>query len=194
MMNNKKMSISNIPGFIRESQRLGCYTENQRTNFESTWSVLTKVLAAEGLSLDSTIDQVQPKVDSLFDHHGGNSPASAESIRVYKARIKRLLTDFIEHNAGDFMAWKKTLEKSPTNGDTKPRKVRKTPKRSVKSSGSEGAMDTITHQLFAGDGKEGKISIPRDLTEDQIERVWVQLDAIKTLVKAQSGVIEPKSK
>lgn len=55
-------------------------------------------------------------------------------------------------------------------------------------------MDTITHQLFAGDGKEGKISIPRDLTEDQIERVWVQLDAIKTLVKAQSGVIEPKSK
>src|ERR1017187_7920410 len=91
-------------------------------------------------------------------------------------------------------AFTPALEKSPTNGDTKPRKSRKTPKRSVKSSGSEGNVDTITYQLFADDGKEGKISIPRGLTKEQIEQFWAQLDAVKTLVAAQSGVIEPKSK
>jgi hypothetical protein len=49
-------------------------------------------------------------------------------------------------------------------------------------------MKTITYRLFAGDGKQGTISIPRDLTEDQIERVWAQLDAIKVLALAYAAV------
>jgi hypothetical protein len=191
-MDNNKLPLSKVPAFIKEARRLGCYTENQRTNFEGTWSVFKKSLTAEGLSLDSTVEEVLPKIDPLFDHHGGQSAASAESIRVYKARITRLLTDFIEHNGGDFMSWKKTLEKSPTNGDTKPRKNRKAAKRTVKPSGSEGNVEAITYQLFADVDKEGEISIPRGLSEEQIEQVWVQLDAIKTLVKAQSGVTKPK--
>src|SRR6266851_9126002 len=140
-MDNKKLPISKVPEFIDEAQRLGCYTDNQRTNFETSWSIMNKVLAAEGLSLESTVEQVQSKLDPLFDHYGRQSPAGAESIRVYRARIKRLLADFVQHNGGDFMAWKKTLEKAPTNGDTKPRKTRKMPRKSVKSSGSEADVD-----------------------------------------------------
>jgi hypothetical protein len=193
-MDNKKLPLSKVPAFIREAKRLGCYKGNQASNFEGTWSLLTKVLETEGLSLESTVEQLEPKVDALFDHHGGQSAASAESIRVYKARIKRLLADFAQHNGGDFMAWKKTLEKTPTNGDTKARTNRKARRSRVKLSGSEGNVDKITHRLFLlGESKEGRIEIPTGLTGEQIEQIWTQLEAIKTLVKAQMGIAPSKS-
>lgn len=194
MDSNKKAAISKVPAFIEEAVRLGCYSKNQSYNIETAWTVLKKVLGQEGLSLDSAVEEVQPKIESLLDHHGRQSSASAESIRAYKSRLKKLLADFVAHNGGDFMAWKKELEKSPKNGDTKPRKSRQVSRRRSTPSGSEGTVDTITHRLIVGDGKEGEISIPSDLSKEQIERIWAQLAAIKTLVKAQIGILEDESK
>jgi hypothetical protein len=193
-MDNTHQPISKVSAFAIQAQTLGCYSKNKRYNFETAWAVLQKALPTEGLSPQSTVEEVLPKVDDLLDHHGRQSSASASSIRAYKARIKTLLTDFVRHNGGDFMAWKKELEKSSTNGDTKPRRNRKAPRTRITPSGSEGGVDTITQILFVGEGKEGKIVIPRALTAEEIDQIWAQLEAIKMLVKAQNRIDESKSK
>jgi hypothetical protein len=193
-MDNKKIAISRVPAFINRAVELGCYNKSQKYNIETAWTVLQKVLPLEGLSLDSSVEQVQPKIDDLLDHHGRQSPASAETLRAYKSRLKKLLAEFVEYNGSDFLAWKKKLDKPPANGDTKPRKSRKASRKRSTPDGSEDDVDTITHRLIAGEGKEGKIIIPSDLSKEQIDRIWAQLNAIKTLIKAQIGIVDSESK
>lgn len=53
-------------------------------------------------------------------------------------------------------------------------------------------MDTITHRLIATGGKSGRIEIPADLTEAEVDSMWLQLDAIRTLVKAQIAALGGK--
>jgi hypothetical protein len=193
-MDNKKLALVAVLPFADEATKLGCYSKNQRYNFGTAWGILTKALPQSGLEMSSTVEELLPQVDSVLEGHGRTSSAKAASVRAYQARIKQLLADFIKWNGGDFMKWKQEIDKHPQNGDAKSSKRRK-PARQRGNSGGEGDdVDAITHRLIAEKGKEGQISIPSDLTEEQIDRIWAQLDAIKTLVKAQIGVLESKGK
>lgn len=191
---NAKLALVCVLPFADKARELGCYSKTQRYNLGTAWGVLTKALPQSGLEMSSTVEELLPKVESVLEHHLRTSSAKAASVRAYQTRIKQLLADFVKWNNGDFGKWKGEIDKPTTNDDAKPRKRRKGPRNHANSGGAGNDMDSITHRLIAGDGKEGKINIPDNLTAEQIERIWVQLDAIKTLVKAQSGVLEPKSK
>ncbi len=191
-MDNKKLPISKVPSFADEALRLGCYTKNQRYNFETAWAILTKSLAEAGLNVENTVEQLQPKVEVLLDGHGRKSSVSAASIRAYAARVKKLLDDFVKHNGGDYMAWKKELDKTSGTEDTKPKRRRKRASLRPANGETEEEMGTIAHRLIAGGQKEGKISLPDDLTDEEVDRVWAQLDALKALFKAQSAALTGK--
>jgi hypothetical protein len=191
---NKKLALVCVLPFADKARELGCYSKTQRYNLGTAWGVLTKALPQSGLEMSSTVEELLPKVESVLEHHLRTSSAKAASVRAYQARIKQLLTDFVKWNNGDFGKWKGEIDKPSTNDDAKPRKRRKVARTNANSNGAEDGMESITHRLIAGDGKEGKISIPDNLSVEQIDRIWAQLEAIKALVKAQSGIIESKSK
>lgn len=194
MEQNKKKALVCVLSFADKATELGCYSKNQRYNFGTAWGILTKALPHSGLEMSSTIEELLPKVESVLEQHGRTSSAKADSVRAYQARIKQLLSDFIKWNDGDFMKWKQEIAKPAANDDAKTRKRRKVTRQRANSGGAEGGMDSITHRLIAGDGKEGRISIPDDLSAEQIDRIWAQLEAIKALVKAQIGIVEKGSK
>jgi hypothetical protein len=194
MDNNKKLAIVSVVPFADRATELGCYSKTQRYNFGTAWAVLLEHLGAVGLTQSATIEELEPKIADALKERGRNKNVNAESLRAYQARIKKLLEDFVKWNGGDFMKWKEEIAKTNPTDDAKSQKRRKVTRQRSNSGDGEDIVDSITYPLFAGDGKDGKISIGRDLTEEQIDRIWAQLDAIKTLVRAQSGVIDPKSK
>ncbi len=193
-MDNRKLPISKVEPFADEAKRLGCYTDTQRYNFSTAWKVLTENLGAVGLNLSATIEQLEPKIKEALNERSRNSKVSADSLRVYQARIKRVLDDFVKWNGGDFAKWKEEIAKLSGNDDAKSQKRRKATRQRSNSGGGEGGMEPITHRLIAGDGKEGKISLPTDLSDDQVDKIWSQLEAIKSLIKAQIAPLGAKSK
>ncbi len=193
-MDNKKLAIVAVIPFADKATELGCYTKTQRYNFGTAWAVLLEHLAAVGLNQSATIEELEPKIADALKERGRSSKASATSLRAYQTRIKKLLEDFVKWNGSDFMKWKEEIAKPTQNGDAKSPKRRKATRQRSNLGAGEDDVDTITHRLIAGEGKEGKIIIPTDLTKDQIDRIWAQLQAIKTLVKAQIGIVESESK
>jgi hypothetical protein len=195
-MNNTELPIKRVAEFADEALRLGCYSKQQRYNFETAWSILMKGLGRAGLTEDSPVEQLQLKAEGLLEEYGRTTRAKAGTIRVYHARIKRLLDDFIQRNSGDFMAWKKALEK-PSNGDEskKPRRRRKPVAQTRDDEANTLSNDnkqTITYQLFVRAGISGKISLPTDMGVDDVESVWKQLDALKGLIAAQVNALKGK--
>jgi hypothetical protein len=190
-MNNKTLPISAVRKFTDEAERLGCYTKNQRYNFETAWAVLVKALPQQGLSETSTVEQLQPKIEEIFKEHGRKSRVNADSLKAYQTRIKRLLDDFIKYNGADFMAWKEELAKSPASEDTGKRRRRRS---SRQTNGGGDNTDVMTHRLIVRDGSEGKIELPQDLSEAELDIVWGQLEALKGLIKAQIAALQKRPK
>lgn len=194
-MTNEKQPIGAVRAFVDKAVQLGCYTPTQKYNFETAWAVLIKALGQAGLTETSPVEQLRPKVGELLRHHGGTTKISADSLKAYQARINRLLEDFIKYNGGDFMAWKEAKAKAGSAADeSKPRRQRRKTMRARNGSGKgmddEVDQDTISHRLIATEGKEGRIEIPTGLTETEVDSIWLQLDAIRTLVKAQIAALK----
>lgn len=188
-MDTKKLPISNVLPFADRAAELGCYSKTRRYNLGTAWAVLTEGLGTVGLNVSSTVEQLQPKIADILSERGRKSKVSANSLRAYQSRIKKLLDDFAKWNGGDFMKWKEEIDKPPGNDDPKSPKRRKSP-RQPNNSGDD--MDSITHRLIAGEGKEGRIVLPTDLTEQEIESIWAQLTALQNLIKAQAAALNAK--
>jgi hypothetical protein len=194
MDQNKKLALVCVVPFADKATELGCYSKNQRYNFGTAWGILTKALPHSGLEMSSTIEELLPKVESVLEQHGRTSSAKAASVRAYQARIKQLLADFIKWNGGDFMKWKQEIDKPSANGDAKPQKRRKLSRTRGNSGGAEDDVDSITtHRLIVSSGKECKIMIPSELADEEVDSIWLQLDALKGFVKAQAAVLKGKS-
>lgn len=197
-MTNEKQPVRAVREFMEEAVSLGCYTPTQKYNFETAWAVLMKALPRTGLTDESSVEQLRPKVAELLRHHGGTTKISAGSLKAYQARINRLLEDFTKYHGGDFMAWKEAKSRSGGGGEEgKARRQRKKTARVRNGSGKdmddEPRRETITHRLIAAGTKEGRIEIPTGLSEAEVDAIWVQLDAIRTLVKAQIAAMGGKS-
>lgn len=192
-MDNKKLPISGVLAFAEKATELGCYTKTQRYNFGTAWSILLEHLAAVDLTLSSTVEQLQPKIADLLAERGRKTKVNAKSLRAYEARIKKLLADFVKWNGSDFMKWKQEIEKSSSNSDAKSQKRRKATRPRTNPSGVEDDVDSITHRLIANEGKEGKIILPNDLSEQEIETIWAQLGALQSLIKAQAAALKGKA-
>lgn len=192
-MDNKKLPISGVLAFAEKATQLGCYTKTQRYNFGTAWSILLEHLAAVDLTLSSTVEQLQPKIADLLAERGRKTKVNAKSLRAYEARIKKLLADYVKWNGSDFMKWKQEIEKSSSNSDAKSQKRRKAARPRANSSDVEDDVDSITHRLIANEGKEGKIILPNDLSEQEIETIWAQLGALQSLIKAQAAALKGKT-
>lgn len=193
MDRNKQLALVTVIPFADKATELGCYTKTQRYNLGTAWAVLLENLGAVGLSLSSTIEQLEPKIAAALEERGRHKKVNAKSLRAYQARINKLLQDFTKWNGGDFMKWKQEIEKSSSNGDAKSQKRRKVTRPRTNSSGVEDDVDSITHRLIANDEKEGKIVLPNDLSEQEIDTIWAQLAALQNLIKAQAAALKGKA-
>lgn len=193
MDHNKKLALVSVIPFADKATELGCYTKTQRYNLGTAWAVLLENLAAVGLSMSSTIEQLEPKIAAVLEERGRHKKVNAKSLRAYQARINKLLQDFTKWNGGDFMKWKQEIEKSSSNNDAKSQKRRKATRQRTNPSYVEDDLDSITHRLIANEGKEGKIVLPNDLSEQEIETIWAQLGALQSLIKAQAAALKGKA-
>jgi hypothetical protein len=131
----------------------------------------------------------------VFRLYGSENRVSPTTVRAYQTRVRRLLDDFVEHNGGDFMAWKESLSRSGSLSATKSRKRRKSSADSPETPQappSPPTSATVHHRLVLSEGREGALLLPPQFTEDDINPVWEQLDALKTLIKAQIGALNKK--
>jgi hypothetical protein len=192
MDNNAKLPIKQVRAFLTEAEDLGCYSKNQRYNFETAWALILKALTKAGLSETSTVETIVPKIEGLLREHGRTSSVSADSLKAYRARIKRLLGDFVKYNGGDFMAWKEELAKSPAPDEAKPRKRRRANRSRVDAISSSDHPDAMVHRLIVRQGVEGKMELPTDISKIELESIWKQLDALKSLILAQLSALNPE--
>jgi hypothetical protein len=89
------------------------------------------------------------------------------------------------------MAWKERLSKSQSSGESKQHRRSRRPARQQPNQVVEAnAVDkAITHRLVVRPAASGKIELPEDITAAELDSVWKQLDAIKTLIQAQVTVL-----
>ena len=189
-MDNKKLPISEIKPFLEEAEKLGCYNKSQRYNFGTVWRLMG-LLPHDDLSETSTIEQLRPKVETLLKQHGRSNKISAKSLKAYQARINRVLDDFVKHHGGDFMAWKEEkLASTSTNDDTKSRRRRKvTRTREDSNVVIKDEQGMRSDPLMVRNGAEGKIILPTNLSDSEVDAVWAQLDALKALIKARLAAL-----
>jgi hypothetical protein len=189
MTDNAQLPIFKVRPFAEMAESRGCYSKSQRGNLETAWTIFLKNISAHVESSDSTtIQQIRPLVDQVFRTYGSQNRVSPSTVRAYQTRVKRLLDDFVEHNGGDFMAWKESISRTASF----PRRRRKS------SVGIEEippmplapqTSDNVSHRIVLSEGREGALLLPSKFTDDDIDPVWEQLDALKTLIKAQIGAL-----
>ena len=124
MTDNAQLPIFKVRPFAEMAESRGCYSKSQRSNLETAWTIFLKNISAHVESTDSTtIQQIWPLVDQVFRTYGSQNRVSPSTVRAYQTRVKRLLDDFVEHNGGDFMAWKESISRTAAS----PRRRRKSP-------------------------------------------------------------------
>jgi len=188
MTNNSQLPISKVRSFAEQAEQRGCYTKSQRGNLETAWTIFLKSLSDQEHSGESdTVEHILPLVETVFREYGSENPVSLATVRAYQTRVKRLLGDFVDHNGGDFMTWKESLNRA----NVATAKSRSRHKRPIQVEPEEQKPDSlltakiVSHRLVLSRNREGTLLLPADLSETDVEPVWQQLEALKTLIKAQ---------
>lgn len=188
-MDNRKLTVEKVTPFLAEAEKKGCYTAQQVGNVESIWKQLSMKLMPEA-GMDPakvTVEELQSRLEDLFNKLGATSDTSYSTVKTYQARVKGLLLDFIKWNGADFMAWKEANAKTGRQSGSARVKRPKPPIPVVDISALDPAL-TITHQLRLPGARMAELRIPSVLSAQDIDRLWRQLDALKTLVVAQAAV------
>lgn len=184
MMNNAQQPISKVRAFAETAESRGCYSKTQRGNLETAWTIFLKNSSDMSLPAESTtIEQILPVVDAVFRQYGAENKVSPSTVRAYQTRVKHLLDDFVAHNGGDFMAWKESLSRAAAAAATRSRKRRRAPEPAPET--PQPQPEGVSHRLLLSGGREGALTLPPDLSDADIEPIWQQLEALKTLIRAQ---------
>jgi hypothetical protein len=194
---NMQLPISKVRGFLGLAENRGCYSRSQRGNLETAWTIFLKNLSPElGPPESISIETITVFVDGVFRRYGSENKVSPTTVRAYQTRVKHLLDDFVAHNGGDFMAWKESLSRNANALGIKARKRRKSPADGPETSvpAPVATSATVLHRLVLSEGREGTLVLPTQLTEDDIDPVWEQLDALRTLIRAQIGALKKKQR
>lgn len=114
-MDNTKQPVAKVADFFKEAQQRVCYTAAQ-DNLLVIWGTFLKnVLPAAGHSVEAmTVGDAKKYLKDALKVYSGKGEAKASTIKVYEARISRLLGDFILMNGADdakWFEWKQQLEK-----------------------------------------------------------------------------------
>ncbi len=194
MTNNEQLPISKVRTFAETAENRGCYSKSQRGNLETAWTIFLKNVSNVVQSPESaTIERIRPLVEPVFRTYGSENRVSPTTVRAYQTRVKRLLDDFVEHNGGDFMAWKESLSRAAGSLATKSRKRRRVqPEQEETQPLPSSPSNTVSHRLVLSQGREGTLLLPSKFTDEDIEPVWQQLEALKTLIKAQIAALSGK--
>jgi hypothetical protein len=193
LMKNTEQPISKVRTFAEMAESRGCYSTNQRGNLETAWTIFLKNISDQASSPESTsVERILPLVDPVFRKYGSENRVSPTTVRAYQTRVKRLLDDFVAYNGGDFMAWKESLNRA-TNTASKSRQRRKIHE-PEKVLTILKQTQSVTHRLVLSRGREGSLVLPTDLSESDVEPVWQQLEALKTLTKAQIAAMQNAGK
>jgi hypothetical protein len=190
--NNEQQPISKVRSFAETAENRGCYSKSQRGNLETAWTIFLKNVSAVVPQPElATIERIRPLLDSVFRTYGSENKVSPTTVRAYQTRVKRLLDDFVEHNGGDFMAWKENLSRAA--GSLAMRKRRRAqPDIEEAPLSSAPQPNAVSHRLVLSQNREGALTLPSQLSEDDIDPVWEQLDALRTLIRAQIGALNKK--
>lgn len=194
MTENKHLPISKVRGFLGLAENRGCYSKSQRGNLETAWTIFLKNLSPNlGSPESTTVEAITSYVESVFRLYGSENRVSPTTVRAYQTRVRRLLDDFVEHNGGDFMAWKESMGRNSGLSVSKSRKRRKSADAPDLTTPAPALMPTnVHHRLVLSEGREGALMLPSLIAEDDIDPVWEQLEALKTLIKAQIGALNKK--
>jgi hypothetical protein len=197
MTENTNLPIFKVRAFAELAENRGIYSRSQRGNLETAWTIFLKNISALVPAPSSaTIGEIRPLIDQVFRTYGSENKVSPTTVRAYQTRVKRLLDDFVEHNGGDFMAWKESLSRAAGSLATKSRRKRKVqPEIEEKPSpaASQSATGGVSHRLVLSEGREGFLLLPSQFSDEDVDPLWEQLEALKTLVKAQIGAMNRKS-
>jgi hypothetical protein len=194
-MDNADLPVSLVDAFAEKAKEVGAYKASQAAN----QTTALKLVLDQARKLNPKVHQMKvgellSKVDSILDQYGGQTKASPASITAYKWRAKRLLTDFIERNEGDFYAWKTELaRKSAAARVGKRSKVKVAapvappPLPPVKEEISVSGQKSYELRLA---GRSGRLILPDPISQKEIDLVWKQLGAYKTLLETMVDTSE----
>jgi hypothetical protein len=180
-----------VTDFISEAQAKGCYTEAQAVNYRGAWNLVLQGVEPH-LKRDpagTTVKHVQPEIERLLRLHGNNSKVSASSIRTYKARVERLLKEFLAHNGGDFMRWKDIIERSKPTGTNGSSKKRKRPATVDHDAAQELSGESQTHPILLPSRRAAKLVLPAQMTQEEITAAWTVLDGLRHFLEAQAKAL-----
>jgi hypothetical protein len=195
MMNNSEQPISKVRAFAELAETRGCYSKSQRGNLETAWTIFLKsasdlIATPESVPVGNILDEVEP----VFRKYGSENNVSIDTVRAYQGRVKRLLDDFLAHNGGDFMAWKESLSRTANSSATRLRKRKRSQPAIEEPPPTPFPSQTlnVSHRIVLSEGREGALLLPPKFTDEDIDPVWEQLDALKILIKAQIGALNRK--
>jgi hypothetical protein len=183
-MNNSELPISKVRGFAEIAEQRGCYSDVQRGNLDTAWSIFLKNFSESGGEPEKiSVAVIRPSVEAVFRKYGSENRVSPVTVKTYQTRVNRLLDDFVNHLGGDFMAWKESLNRShPVRQRRKVSLVKVADSTLPPEPASPSA---VTHRIVLSRGREGALVLPFDLTSADVEPIWQQLDALKVLTQAQ---------
>src|SRR5688572_29566391 len=111
-INNSEETLNAVEEFVTKAKSVGAYTGTQATNLKFAFGLAHETARKKGLAVDTlSVGEFQGMIGDLLDEYVGQNPASAGTIRTYKARAHRLVRDFLNWHGGDFMSWKAALER-----------------------------------------------------------------------------------
>lgn len=156
-MANRDLPVSSVEAFVEKAKNVGTYGAPVAANLQQA----LKLVLDQAKKTNPKADQVKvgallDMVDTLLDEYGGQTKASIGSITAYKWRSKRLLQDFIDHNDGDFMAWKVAQAKKSKSSSVKSAKK-------PKAADQKSADKLPDAPADEGGGKTGQaLVVPQD--------------------------------
>ena len=193
MIDSAQQPIAKVRAFADLAENRGCYSRSQRANLDTAWTIFLKTASEMFESAESlTVQRILPDVDTVFRRYGSENRVSTSTVKAYQTRVKRLLDDFIAHNGGDFMAWKESLSRAASSS-TRSRRRRRLVESTPEEPSPPQTLNSTSHRLVLSGGREGGLTLPPDLTDADIDPVWQQLEALKTLIRAQIAALSGKS-
>lgn len=204
MTDNEQLPAKAIEPFIQHALSVGAYQTAQAANHSAALKlVLEHARKTNAKVYDLPAGALLKQVDSILDDYGGQTNVSAQSIITYKWRAKKAVTDFIERNGGDFMAWKTELARKGKSAATKANKKPKAkqlekettppPADPAPAKPLDAQPGEQSQRLKLPGGKVGRLILPDPITKKEIDAAWKLLDAYKIWLEAEAAAIDDET-
>jgi hypothetical protein len=186
-MENRDQPLTKVDAFITKAKSVGAYNSSQATNLTVALNLVREQLDKSSADFDVLkVGEVLESVDKVLDEYGGESKASFQTIATYKGRAKKLLSDFITWNGGDFMQWKTQIAKDANSKAARKSKAKIVPSKHTEPPKAPEVEDSgktdQTLEIRLSGGRAGRLILPDPLSQKDIDTAWKQIEAYKSLL------------